>query len=267
MDDQALRILFDTYWSPKGWKLDSKQHPKSEDFAYARAKGVMFEPVSLNHAQALQRLSHCIQKLTRRGVADAFLASLSTRRLDWRSALGSFAVFQHLPDHHPQGQTYYCTCCGFYLDDETQDWNVLNFERFKWGGVRHDKVVYAIMDLEQFLQASPPTPNQEDIQIFHRIIAAITTAPLHMTSATLQSQFATALKSNKAERERIIAMMGFCGILRTPDHPDFSNSFVHVTQRALPQRRFVDMSYPACWWHGADGIDQERLMEYFSHVF
>jgi len=266
MDKRAIKVLFNTFWSSDGWKPDTQRGLSPEDFAYAKSKHMMFDPVQLDHTQALELLSKSIKKLDRRLVADAFLASLTSRRFDWRSALGSYAVFQHIPAHSPSGVEGRCNICGFYLNECEHDLNVLNFERFKWGGIRHDQLIYAAMDLDLFLEYAPPIPTTEDIQIFRSVISAIANSPTNVGSAALHSHFAKVLKSNKAERDIFIAILGFCGILGTPEHPGFSDSFVPVIQRELPDRHFVDMSYPACWWRGEVGINQSRLQEYFGHV-
>ncbi|WMW82040.1 hypothetical protein RF679_07065 [Undibacterium cyanobacteriorum] len=266
MDKRALKILFDSYWSPQGWKPDAKRGPSSEDFAYAKSKRLMFDPIELNHDRILKQLSNSIERLNRRKVADAFLASLSTRRLDWRSALGSYAVFQHLPPHTAQINEHRCSVCGVYLHEHTADLNVLNFERFKWGGVRHTQVIYAAFDLGLLLESPIPTPTAEDIQLFRTMLSAINAAPSNLTSAALQSHFAKVLKSNKAERDVIVAILGFCGILGTHAHPGFSDAFVPSDKRDIPDRHFVDMPYPACWWRGDAGINQTKLEEYFGHV-
>jgi hypothetical protein len=153
-----------------------------------------------------------------------------------------------------------------YLSQAEENLNVLNFERFKWGGVRHDQVGYAAFDLKLFLDNKVPKPTSDDVQIFRRIIAAIAAVPPDVTSAALHTHFAKVLKSNKAERDVIIAIFGFCGILGTPEHPGFADSFVAVSERKLPDRRFVDMKYPACWWQGGVGVNQTKLNEYFGHA-
>ncbi len=265
-DKRALRILFDTYWSPGGWKPKAQQVATPEDFAYAKSCNVMFDPVELDHAQALERLLGSISELSKRKVANAFLASLSTRRLDWRSALGSYAVFQHLFTHEPQLEQQRCVLCGFYLKEKKHDFNVLNFERFKLGGVRHLDLIYAAMDLALFLEDIIPEPTLADIQIFRSVVSAIEAAPVNVTGAALQSELGASLKSNKAERDVVVAILGYCGILDTPGHPAFSDAFIPINQRELPGTHFQDMPYPACWWKRANGINRTRLAEYFGHV-
>ena len=266
MDKRAIKILFNTFWSSDGWKPEAQRIISPEDFAYAKSMHMMFDPVQLDHTQAQELLSKSLKKLDKRMVADAFLASLSSRRLDWRSALGSYAVFQHLPVHSSGGDDSRCRICGFYSKVCEHDLNVLNFERFKWGGVRHDQLIYAAIDLDLFLDNTPLIPTDEDIQIFRSVISAITNSPSNVGSAALHSHFSKALKSNKAERDVLIAIFGFCGILETPDHPGYTDCFIPIDQREIPDRHFVDMPYPACWWQGEVGINQARLREYFGHV-
>lgn len=226
----------------------------------------MFDPVTLNHKQTQAELRKAIQQLDRRRVADAFLASLSTRRLDWRSAFGSYVVFQHMPFHVELDSGGRCGVCGVYLSQGEENLNILNFERLKWGGVRHDQVAYAALDLHLFLQEPAAKPAAEDVNIFRNLIDIIRAAPVETTSAGLQAHFAKSLKSNKAERDILVALLGFCGILGTHDHPGYSDSFVPSCERHLPDRRFVDMSYPACWWVASCGINETKLNEYFGHA-
>ena len=135
-DVKALRILIDTYWSPQGWKPDGTI--EASDFAYARQAGYMFDPVTVTHDDIVARLLTIRRRVTLEQVADAFLASLSTRRLELRSALGSFSFGAHFPDHrlveHARGRMpsgrLQCRLCGRYGHSaaEQNDLNFLSFE-------------------------------------------------------------------------------------------------------------------------------------------
>lgn len=265
-DKRAQKILFDTYWSSAGWIREGGRRLSAEDFEYAKSKRVMYDPAAVSHAQVLCRLMSAVGKLNSRVVADAFLASLSTHRLDWRSALGSYAVFHTLQVHSPTQDHHRCECCGMYLNGAADDFSLMNFERLKWGGVRHLYPTYAMFDLELFLDYPAPTPTSEDIGIFRALLATIANAPPKVSSASMQNNFSRVLKSNKAERDCILAILGYCGILGTPAHPGFGVGFVPASQRPLPDRRFVDMPYPACWWSSDIGVNEGRLREYFGHA-
>lgn len=265
-DKRALAILFGHYWSPRGWIREHERTLTLADFDYAKSKGLMFDPIDVVHASVIHRLVAAVRQNVQRLIADAFIASLSTRRLEWRSALGSYAVFRHLQDHAPLVEENKCIVCGMYDSRCARDLNVLNFERFKWGGVRHTSPLYAMMDLELFLESEKPLPTSLDVKIFRELITTIEKLPAGISGAALEGKLASIIKSNKGERDVIVAILGFCGVLSTPGNSGFAEKFVADCQRVLPPHRFVDMSYPACWWRSEYGIDRVRLHNYFGHV-
>lgn len=267
MDKRAVKILCDAYWSPSGWHRGGPALAP-EDFEYAKSRGVMFDPVSPSHQEAIAQLRSTVAKVTVRQVADGFLASLSTRRLDWRSALGSYSVARHLPVHEPNDDELQCPTCGLhdYVHYKEHDLNVLSFERLKWGGVRHSDPIYAALDLELFLANPPPPPTAADIAVFRDLVEALTGVPATVTSSQLHKHFPASLKANKAERDQLVAVLGLCGVLGTTAHPGFVDSFVPVRQRELPNRHYLDMAYPACWWRGSDGVNVLRVKQLFGHA-
>lgn len=268
MDKRAIAILFDAFWSWSGWKNENDRTVTPEDLAYAKAAGVMFDPVSLSHKEVIERVLTVRDALTPEMVANGFLASLSSRRLDLRSALGSYAVLRLLPRHGFPSQGKQCGVCGLYEQGkEAEDLNVLSFERFKWGGVRHDQPLYALFDLEQFLKSERPNASAADVRLFRELLRIIENAAADTSAAVLSKHLATAgFKSNKAEREIVMGILGLCGILGTAAHPGYVHRFTPYSERELPPRRFVDMHYPVCWWRGGDGMNREALMLYFGHV-
>lgn len=264
MDKKALQILFQTYWSPAGWRDEHQRETSPEDFRYAKQAGVMFDPVVLTHERVVGWVLAVRAKVQAREVADAFLASLTTRRLDLRSALGSYAVIRHFPDHEHGGGPGACRVCGEYEPRGAEtDLNVLNFERFKSGGVRHDRPVYAAFDLERFSSTERLEPTEEDAAVMRAILDTIDGVEAKTTAPQLQGKLSALFKSNKAERETVLRILGYCGILRAAGHPGYWDHFVPNAERELPPQRFVDMAYPACWWRGRDGVDREASRRVF----
>lgn len=264
MDQKALRILFDTYWCPAGWREDGDIRTAPEDFDYAKRAGLMFDPVRLAHDQVVRWALDVRGRVRADEVADAFLASLTTRRLDLRSALGSYAVLRHFPDHPHKGRSKACKICGEQRTDEVAtNLNALNFERFKWGGVRHDEIAYAAFDLERFVATDRPPSTAEDAAALRALLDAIEAAGPNTTAPQMQGRLGAGFPSNKEEREVILNILGFCGILRTPGHPAYWDQFVADQDRDDPGQRFVDMSYPACWWRGRDGLDRAAVRQVF----
>ena len=60
----------------------------------------MFDyPKYETHSDMLQRLRSILKQIDPQDIADAFLFSLSTRRLEYRSDLGSYYYAMAIPEH------------------------------------------------------------------------------------------------------------------------------------------------------------------------
>ena len=223
----------------------------------------MFDPIRRTHDQIVRRAVEVTACVDAKTVADAFLASLSTRRLDIRSALGSYAVLRHLLAHDYEDLPARCPVCGEYnRPDEDIDLNVLNFERHKWGGVRHERPYYATFDMEQFLRIDSPKTSPGDLVIFRNILTTVEGVPPETTASQLQAKLGGVLPSTQAEREKLIDLLGYTGILAIPDHPGFRDGFPPLANRLSPPH-WGEMGYPACWWKGRYGIDRAAVQAWF----
>jgi hypothetical protein len=264
-DPRALKILFDTYWSPRGWKQPAETSP--EDFAFARAAGVMFDPLRRAHDQLVTeaielRTNHSLDSVT-----SAFVASLSSHRLDWRSALGSWSLLAHLRPHpfveHPGSAS--CACCGLAREQDV-DPNVLSFERFKWGGVRHLDVSYAVFDLSRLAAEPAAAPSAEDVDVLRSLLDALRSAPRTESASKLVGRLTKAKlpHGSKDERSTLVDLLGIAGVLRVPDRLGFLARFTSHDERELPSHHFVDRAFPGFWWRGADGIDEAQVVDLFG---
>ena len=264
IDPEALKILFKQQRSV-GFGMKSKVSAITKDeYSYAKSKGVMFDAPILAHQGMIKRVLAALKAVDRKKVANAFVASLRSRRLDLRSALGSFAVFQHLPPHKDAVKKGDCPVCGEYISAPAkEDLNELNYERFKWGGLRHDSPIYAAFDLEQFKKATPSRPAPADIKLLKGVFAAIEESPPKTSASTLNKLLATSFISNKTERDVVIAILGFCGILETSRWPGYRLAFIRADDR---EERESDMPYPACWWKRSEGVREEAIDYWFGHL-
>lgn len=270
IDPKALKILQKSYWSSSGWRDPPVTSPA--DFAYARAAGLMFDPVTYDHNGAVRWLVQTCRQVQATDVARAFLASLSTRRLDLRSALGSYAVFRHLPvhayaPHNPANAGgRWCRRCGLDGKRETHDLNVLNFERFKWGGVRHQDVIYAALDLERFLATERPAPTDADVATLRGILDAARSLGPKARASNLEPALASLVKSNKAERAQLLTILAYAGILQSPHCPGFLTAYVDISDREAPDGHDSEWEYPINWWRGSDGVHDGALHYWFPEL-
>lgn len=272
MDKKAKKILFNTYWSSNGWKMDEERYTSPEDFTYAKEKGLMFDPITISHDECVKKIMKLANTITMEQVTKAFICSLSTRRLDWRSAVSSYYIAKLFTEHKYTPAESGCLyegdvvvhigyTCGVCRDlkygvvgqeyYKNADLNVLNFERIKWGGVRHGELLYTLFDLEQFTKEEIPEPTSEDIEIFKEILKAIDSCKPNDYPSALRGKMAeiSLLKANKAERDVIIEILACIGVLAPKSYN-------------RPEAGKHDWTY-ATYWRGEDGYDAALVDKYF----
>jgi hypothetical protein len=263
---RALRPLLQTFWSSHGWR-QPPELPDGPVLEGAINAGLMFrESTQLDHDGWVARARSAVARVSATDVGLAFLVSLETRRLDLRSALGSYAVARHLPLHsfEPATDGGGCRVCGLSAQ-KNQDLNVLNFERFKWGGVRREDITFVAFDLEQFAKAPGEALTDEGLAAGRELVKTLRSAPPRATATNVATQIRS-FGSNKAEREVVMDILGVCGVLREEEHPSFRREFIHSDSRPLPNQHFIDRAYPACWWRGSGGVDDDALGEFLPQL-
>jgi hypothetical protein len=267
VDKRALRILSATYWSSSGWKKDHTTPP--DDLAHARSARMMFDPKHLSHDESVLWALRSRDQVSKSQVVSGFIASLTSRRLDWRSALGSYAVSLNLPFHSftKNGARFWCPiCAGHDSGDRAEDLNVLNFERFKWGGVRHTNPVYIGFDLEQFLLDLPVQPSDADVKLLKKMLGVAGAMPRKAKLSDLAKQLTGIVSSNLSERRALIEILGYCGILQDPSKPSFLDGFPpHSSRPEVPWRK-NDWSYPVQWWNGSCGVNNDAVTFWFPNL-
>lgn len=264
--DKGLKILLDYYWDSNGWKDEDEQTLSAEDFAIAKSEGYMFDNAkrTISHAETLQRLSLVVKKIDPSSVANVFLYSLSTRRLEYRSALGSYWYAISIPMHEqtPYAFDYICPTCSWH---KNIDLNCKNFVRYKFGGVGHDSADYALFDLEQFLNLPAVTPTQQDKDILKRILCCIDYLSDTDKAGKLRDRIVKEriFKTNKNETQVLLDILGICGVLSSEEFPCFCEKFVSSFDRA-PVESKSDFYYPVNRWRKKDGINTQRFLKVFG---
>jgi hypothetical protein len=135
----------------------------------------------------------------------------------------------------------------------------MGFERFKWGGVRRDDLVYIAFDLERFASADHPEATSEDHALLEALLDELEAVPPSTTSSKAATNLLRALKGNKDERAVLVDILGVYSVLETTAHRGYAERFVRYADCAMPDKRFVEHVYPACWWTAADGVNREPL--------
>lgn len=258
MDDRALRILKSAYWGPTGWLKPTADRPSPQDRAYAEQAGYMFPPLTIGHDELITRVRDAATQTTLRQASDAFVASLSSRALHHRPVLSSFLVARSMPDHAFLPGASGCQICGTLLPPREVDLSILNFERFKWGGVRFLEPAFVWFTLDRFSQEDQPEPTTEDQRILRQILTDLDQLPPKAT-ATNGERALRAMPSNRDERLTAMEILAIADILHDPAHPGFLNGFVAYADREEPNVDYLDRGYPTAWWRRSHGLSKAAI--------
>ncbi|MEN8251804.1 MAG: hypothetical protein ABFS32_22985 [Bacteroidota bacterium] len=266
-DKRALKILFDKYWSPSSGWIKAEVDPT--DFQYAKHAGVMFDDIKIDHDSIVTKCIDAIKHIEKEAVVKAFVSSLSTHSLDLRSALGSYASGRLLNKHKfKSSEENYsspgsCVVCSQFKGPEKADLNVLNFERFKFGGVRHSQPIYIWFDITQLSEQEIPEPTEQDILILKSLLERVSDLQSGKLSDAPES-IKGLLKSNKNERNGIIEILGYCGILNVPDYQELNKKYTPVYLRRHSSYSRSDWSFPADIWLPEYGVNSDNIKFWFS---
>ncbi len=207
------------------------------------------------HARALERLREAAAGLALSDAADAFLASLSTRNLELRGVLEALLMAQRMPPHEYEKRRADpgCSVCGFgaeYAEERLLPSGLSQtLERFRG---RHLRPVVA------------------DIEIFNSILRTVVDQKRLMEvdgrvrRFELMKALSTVIKSNKAERFRLLEALSRCSILSTPEVPGFLRTFTPWSERSGSETGYFE--WPFCWWTAAHGFDAEAVKALFPHA-
>lgn len=277
--DKGKRILLKTFWNSSGYHYTD---PTPEEFAIAVQQGYLFEETeNLSHEETLSRLRQVVAQTDPADVANAFLYSLSTRALEYRSPMGTYYYAKAVPahrSHHPE-RCGYCNWTAGHCDFRVMKtkyregpWmprhtieNASNFERYKFGGRNHNQVQYALFDLTQFRKLPRVTPTEEDRRMLRELLDAIRALPPTQKAGGYRDLLVKKkiILCNRYEIGSLIDMLGLCGILSTAEHPCPEVEFRGYLGIDPPELR-SDIAYPACWWRARDGVNEERFRKVFG---
>jgi hypothetical protein len=269
---RAVNILYNTFFDEDDKLLSwVEDHDLSDaDFASAKAAGLMFDPIQLDHDELIAWVLEARQETKALAVSDVFIASLGSGRQDTRSALGSYAHVLHLKRHRfeKDEDSDGCAHCGVGKTNNTIDLSARNFRRLKWAGnVEQGDLEYVGVDLHQFVKLAPVAPSEGDIHIMRRVLEAIRDLPKSAQLSDLNKALVGLFKSTKQERQVVLEILGYAGILKPKGWPSFFDAWVRPSERKEPGHFYKkEWQFPTSGWTGKDGINEEAVSFWFRQI-
>ena len=280
--EEGLKTLFSLYKNTNWDEVNITEDEK----AVAKEQGYLFDyPKYETHSDMLKRLHIILAQIDPKDIANAFLFSLSTRRLEYRSALGRYYYAIAIPEHefmHSNNEILaalsdHCYLCGWSAwkikpnkTDIRSGYNHSNYRRYKYGGsiIGDININYALFDLEKFLKLPKVKPTYEDKRIFAQILSCVKNLENFDKVGKLRDLIRKSkiMKTNKDELSVLLGQLGICGILASHAFPSYDQYFANEYERD-PVEYKNDFAYPVNRWKASDGINSKRLIEVFGENF
>lgn len=277
MDEKAIKILLKTIKKSQDESLSDwfewdtyMQYLSKEDFEYAKKHAVMYEQETISHDEICRRIKTAVAEIEERDVVNAFLYSLSTRQLEYRSFLSSYCIAKSLSEHSfiasPKPNEEICAVCGLHTFEfeEPIDFNTINYFKYK-DGACFDSLIQVLFDVEQFPKLPVVKPGENDNKILNELKEIIETSEPNDRVAQLKKKISKTFKSNDGERVALLEILGVIGILHDGEHFGYAEQYITYPERKHRPIRNDDVGYPARWWQGKFGIDPEKWEYWFGN--
>ena len=206
-------------------------------------------------------------------VASAFAASLTSRRLDWRSAFGSYAAMRHLKRHayeHANIDGGQCAFCGVAKAQSYDEARLAKLRAEQDRLVRFSSVEYAAFDLSTFADLKVPPPTDADRAALRDLLEGLRGLKPSDKLRDLDGAIRGTFKSNKGQRRYVLEALGVAGVLAPSDLPSFFDGWVRdydrETSLATSHHYARDTAWPLQCWKGSDGVNEERVGFWFGHL-
>lgn len=227
-----------------------------------------------SHDELVQTLIGLLAQTSKDKVARLFLASLSSHRLDWRAGLAAYAssclfedhsFVERYPERRCEEYAEYspCALCGNRRSEEAFEPEMMQELYLESGGFcRHDLSALCYM-LEYTLSLESPQPTPQDSELLRAILEVLSSADGKKRQVLTKLRKIPAFEADAEQCQYLLETLGYCGILRTPQHPAPS---VAYRDMIFPPRRShnSDWAYPMDFWEPAYGIDPQRVSYWFG---
>ena len=229
----------------------------------------MYDQEKIGHNEICKRIKMAVAKIEKQDVVNAFIYSLSTRQLEYRSFLSSYCIGKTLPEHNflssPKPNDNICTVCGLHTYDFENliEFNTINYFKYKHGSC-FDNLISILFDLEQFPKLPIVKPDKSGYEILEELKKNIETAKLDDRISQLKKNISKTLKSNDEERLGILEILGVIGVLHDDKHFGYVDKYVIYPERKHRPIKNDDVRYPSRWWQGKFGIDNEKWKYWFG---
>lgn len=271
-----LSLLKQIYSDRTLWdeELQASRHVVPDRISAQEREGleaVGHEPnrfVRPQHDETITELKQLANQWTINEAAQAFVSSLWSAPMIWRSLLTGKLIASGMPSHEhtPYPSSSTCKICGLSVDQAT-DTTLQWYWRMTNGTPLDGDPFGQVLALRELAAAQElPIPNEYDRWTLRAVLTVLRKLP----PKTRYSKAAIALKKEQllptqkeyAYRD-LLETLALIGILDTPEHPGMITEYTTYIQRDERPNVRVEVQAPLAWWDSSVGINENNLNKIF----
>ncbi len=207
------------------------------------------------HDDVVARLMTVGAALDLKEVAASFLAGLTSAPARFRSPLAHAGYAVNLPPHtfvaRPSQDR--CAVCGLYptlSPEENED---------PWQSPH-----VALLDLEDYVAGSKPTPTDADVACFDRMLEVLAALPPEARASDVIKGWSKVVpRTNARDRTALLVALAAAGVVETLDHPGRLTRWVGFWEDEEVPSLSAELGPPEAWWRGSDRAQRAALDELF----
>ncbi|MBE6870055.1 MAG: hypothetical protein E7494_15090 [Ruminococcus albus] len=276
MVDKKALTLFKKYYL--SYKSDGQ--PSEADIAVAVKSGVFVPDSEMTHDEIVTAIKELSERISLESAAKAFLYSLSSGDMRYRSAVSSLIWAKALTEHkfvsngvEPGGwRSPMCIVCGCTHGLEASemiDWNKFNVFRYlppKQYGRDPDftSPEYVLNDLREFEKLPAVEPCEDDYRILNGIFACVNEMKSHNMDTALASEIRRQkfFDATGNAIHCILGILSVCGILQSDEKKGFLYEFTNKDEQGFGRDGLT--FFPLNFWRGKFGVNYDAVDKIFG---
>ena len=283
MNEKAYKIL-KTIYRNQNSTFDSKTATNTfcvpsiinpNDIEYLCANNIAINTIQLfSHDEVVRRLIDIAVdvRISPERIANSFIAGVGGSYPRGLQPIISYYYAKHLTRHDFISAGGYTTCedCGV----KKAEWKNVSYEIFHiyWGYAWNEIPIRYLIDLEEFADQPQVEPTPQDVEIFNKLLKAISLSTEGETPSLLEKRLAKEKiipKVDKYRRYGILEALAEVGVLPNTIQTPSIDRFVSPKERwenskTLKGNIRSDIVLPFGAWRGDLGIDFARARDVFG---
>jgi hypothetical protein len=225
--------------------------------------------VKPNHDEVLMELRQFAQRWTIEEATQAFVASLWSAPIIWRSLLVGKLLATGIPHHEytPYPSSAICQICGL-SEGGSVDTSLQWYWRMTSGTPLDGNPFGCMLALKELAnEKQVPTPTEYDIWTFRAILTVLRSLPpetRYSKAAPILKKVALLPTKNKFAYTDLLETLALIGLLDTEDYPGMATSFTSYKKRDERPNTRVEVQAPLAWWNSSIGINNGTLISIFK---